>query len=146
MLLASYFALRMATECGRDYYPVFSEGVKKKLMAYRWPGNIRELKNTIERAVYSTEDKVITSVVFNPFENPYEDRNDDETEDIFSSYVLSDLERAREDLDMSFLKRALEEGNGSQKKAASLLGISYDSFRGMYRKYAERVKQVEKKE
>ena len=146
MLLASHFALRMAGECGRDYYPVFSEDVEKKLMAYRWPGNIRELKNTIERAVYSTEDKVITSVVFNPFENPYEEKNDDEGGDIFSSYALSDLERAREDLDMSFLRRALEEGGGSQKKAAEFLGVSYDSFRGMYRKYAERVKQVEKKE
>ena len=146
MLLASHFALRMASECGRDYYPVFSEDVKKKLMAYRWPGNIRELKNTIERAVYSTEDKVITSVVFNPFENPYEDRNDDETEDIFSTYALSDLERAREDLDLSFLRRALEEGGGSQKKAAGLLGVSYDSFRGMYRKYDARLKQEKKKE
>ena len=59
---------------------------------------------------------------------------------------MSEYEKAREDLDISFILRSLKAGDGSQKKAAGLLGLSYDQFRGMYRKYFERLKQEREKE
>ena len=60
--------------------------------------------------------------------------------DPFSSYSLPDLEKAHEDLDISFLRRALEKSEGNQRKAAEEMAISYDSFRGLYRKYREHLK------
>jgi PAS domain S-box-containing protein len=48
--LASEFARRFARNMGRDIEPL-DEAVKRRLRAYAWPGNIRELQNVIERAV-----------------------------------------------------------------------------------------------
>jgi transcriptional regulator with GAF, ATPase, and Fis domain len=50
LLLANHFLERFSKEMGRRF-DGFTEGAKRKLLGYRWPGNIRELKNTIERAV-----------------------------------------------------------------------------------------------
>ncbi len=144
LLLAGYFALKMAAECGKDYTPLFSERVKRELLSYPWPGNIRELKNTVERAVYRSRESLIDSIVFDPFKNPFAVK--EEKKDDFSSYDLSEYEKAREDLDISFILRSLKAGDGSQKKAAEFLGLSYDQFRGMYRKYFERLKQEREKE
>ncbi len=144
LLLADYFALRMANECSRDYSPRFTERVKKELLSYSWPGNIRELKNTIERAVYKSRGELIDNIVFDPFRNPYEVEK--EREDDFSSYTLDEYRKAREDLDLSFVRRALTAGGGSQKRASGLLGMTYDQFRGIYRKYEERLKQDMEKE
>ena len=44
ILLANNFAVRMASERGRDEIPIFSEEVEKKLLSYSWPGNVRELQ------------------------------------------------------------------------------------------------------
>lgn len=139
LLLAEDFALRMASEYGKTYYPTFTEEVKKELLSYSWPGNIRELKNTVERALYKSKDGYIDSVNFHPFDNPYEKK--EEEVDPFSAYELEDLEKAREDLDISFIMRALRMADNNQKKAAALLGITYDQFRGLYRKYNKRLKE-----
>ncbi len=139
LLLAENFAFRMAHECGRNYSPYFSDGVKKALLSYSWPGNIRELKNTIERAVYKSTKEEITEVVFNPFENPYSEKEKDCKDDLFSSYSLDEFEKAREDLDLSFISRSLMANDNNQKKAAESLGLSYDQFRGIYRKYYNRL-------
>ncbi len=145
LLLAQHFALRMAAECGLDYSPSFSPEAERKLLSASWPGNIRELKNAVERAVYTSKGPVIEDIVFDPFRNPYEAEGE-KLSDPFSSYDLSDIEKAREDLDIAFMKRALREGGGSQKRASELLAMSYDAFRGMYRKYRERLNTESRKE
>ncbi len=145
LLLAEYYALSMARESGKEFSPIFSENVKKKLLSYPWPGNIRELKNTIERAVYKSESGYIDSIVFNPFLNPYEKEEIETEEDPFSSYRLESFLTAREDLDMSFIRRSLEDGGGNQKKAAELLNLTYDQFRGIYRKYEKRLNLTREK-
>lgn len=144
LLLAEHFALRMAQECGRSNIPVFSPSAVNTLLSYRWPGNIRELKNAVERAVYAANGDFIDKIVTDPFRNPYEEEESED--DIFSSYRLEEMAKAKEDVEISFLRRALLESGGRQNKAASLLDISYDSFRGLYRKYSDRIKKETKKE
>ncbi len=85
--LAGHFARRMALELAEDsredttvIEPEFSPQAMDALMEYPWPGNIRELKNVVERMVYRaraehqstgstrTESRVVIhEVVFNPF-------------------------------------------------------------------------------
>ncbi len=146
MLLARHFASRMALECGREYTPVFSPSAEKTLLSYSWPGNIRELKNAVERAVYTSEGEVIQDIVTDPFRNPYESVKEKDDGDIFSRYELSQLGKAKEDADISFMRRALRESGGCQKKASELLALSYDSFRGLYRKYSAVLKKETEKE
>lgn len=75
ILLAQHFATRMAMELGRGGIPEFTDGAVARLEAYRWPGNIRELKNVVERAVYKSSDALIEEdeIVVDPFVYPYGD-------------------------------------------------------------------------
>lgn len=133
MLLANHFAAAMATECGKSDVPYFSQEAEEKLMRYPWPGNIRELKNTVERAVCRTRGAEIRDIEFDPFRSPYRPLPGRKSSDP-ALRPLSDYPHIHDDIDVAFLKRALEEGGGSQKRAAELLGITYDQFRGIYRR------------
>jgi psp operon transcriptional activator len=141
ILLAEFFAAKMSMECGHLELPVLSDEVKRQLLEYQWPGNVRELKNVVERAVYRAEGKRIVSIQFNPFENPFSTTEIQQTEQYapvgFDGIPLSEYDRTKRDVDIAFLKRALEEGQGNQKEAAKALDLSYDQFRGLYRKYKD---------
>jgi transcriptional regulator with GAF, ATPase, and Fis domain len=54
-LLACVFAKRFAYKLGRQIEPLSQECLRR-LMAYSWPGNIRELQSVIERAVITARD------------------------------------------------------------------------------------------
>ena len=74
--LADFFSARMARELGREGIPQFSEEVLRQLLSYSWPGNIRELKNTIERAVYREDGAYIEELILDPFRNPWDNPGD----------------------------------------------------------------------
>jgi len=80
MLLANHFASRMAYELGREEVPEFSEAVVALIEAHPWRGNVRELKNVVERAVYQAAGDEITHVVFDPFQCPWESESNWEGE------------------------------------------------------------------
>jgi psp operon transcriptional activator len=136
ILLAEYFAAKMAIECEKEQMPILSEEIKEKLLNYPWPGNVRELKNVIERSVYRTDGFLIEEVQFNPFEDPFEEKQELSQID-FESVVLDDYEDAKRKIDLIYLQKALKESEGNQKEAAKLMGLTYDQFRGLYRKYRD---------
>lgn len=133
LLLASYFASRMAMEIGEEKLPHISKKVEKELLEYNWPGNVRELKNVIERAVYR-DGVEINHIDLNPFDNPYKESAD--FKDV-SSINLKNFKKEHENLDLLYLKKALEMANHNQRDAALLLDLTYDQFRGLYRKYKD---------
>lgn len=150
-LLAHHFAARMAFEVGRDAIPRFSQSALATLEAYHWPGNIRELKNVVERAVYRSESTVINSIVFNPFENPYatappaKNVISNEIPPATSSQATIEdeiyakpFDDAVWELKIRLLKNALIKANYNQKKAARILGLTYHQFRALYRKYRKK--------
>ena len=144
LLLANYFAGRMAVELGWDEIPEFSSEAVKALANYHWPGNIRELKNVVERAVYRSDSLRIADINFDPFTSPYEDRaperqpigsspGDKPTDDI--DLTGKPMKEAVWDLKVKMLEKALVKSKFNQKKAAKLLGLTYHQFRGLYRRY-----------
>ncbi len=149
LLLAAFYAQKMARELGRNKHPVFSDSVKEMLFSYSWPGNVRELKNVIERAVYRSDSDLIDDITLDPFENPYKegDKNKSgaESDDVaaLSGFMTeSGLMKFpldfREEVDRykrKLIKGALEKAKDNQRKAAELLCLRYDQFRGLYRKY-----------
>lgn len=148
ILLAEFFAAKMSLECGRSDLPVISDYVKEQLMSYPWPGNVRELKNVVERAVYRANGSEIHTIQFNPFENPFQpigqielpQKEQIQLEDDASpleTLPLSSYEQTKREIDIAFLKRALQEHQGNQKEAAGSMGLTYDQFRGLYRKYKD---------
>ncbi|GAB6145707.1 phage shock protein operon transcriptional activator [Desulfocicer niacini] len=147
-LLARHFAVRMSYELGRDHIPEFSRQAMEHLESHPWHGNVRELKNVVERAVYRARGRVIHQIVFDPFISPYEVPGRKEaspskrTPDIATARNKTannipevSLPAARDALEISLLKNALESTRYNKKKAAKQLGISYDQLRGLYRKH-----------
>jgi len=144
LLLANHFAGRMAVELGRAELPQFSAGAVRALEDYSWPGNIRELKNTVERAVYRCDSARITEIVFNPFPAPREPAAAQAIEArqearqrlrLDDALAAKPLKEAVWELKVRMLENALAKARFNQRKAAGHLGLTYHQFRGLYRKY-----------
>lgn len=72
LMLAEHFAINMARELELELFSGFSKRARDLLLDYHWPGNIRELKNVVERAVYRTPPNVpVHDIVLDPFESKY---------------------------------------------------------------------------
>jgi two-component system NtrC family response regulator len=101
-------------------------GAMHQLMEYDWPGNIRELKNVLERATILAENNLITSALL-PLELntcPYEPDTFDASVPLQS---LADVEK-------NHVLKVLEQLHGNRTKAAQVLGISRKT---LYRKIQE---------
>jgi len=151
LLLANHFAARMAFELGRTEVPSFSEEAIVALERYPWPGNIRELKNVVERAVYRAESALITDIVFDPFQSSFANdlstteqpsrtqRLTAEGSSVAGAHREKSFVEAVQELEIRLLRQALQEAKYNQRKAALILGLTYHQFRALYRKYRKTV-------
>ena len=55
----------------------------------------------------------------------------------FDSLPLESLDKTKDALEASFVQRALKQAQGNQREAAKLMQITYDQFRGLYRKHGK---------
>ncbi len=136
--LAEHFAVKMSGELGLELFNGFAGKARDALMHYQWPGNIRELKNVVERAVYSARDsgKAISDIVFDPFESPW--RAGIQKAVVSTSSQITapyDFKLHIKETEISLLKDALEQCRFNQKKTAQYLGMTYHQLRGYLRKY-----------
>jgi transcriptional regulator with PAS, ATPase and Fis domain len=99
----------------------------KRLQAYGWPGNIRELRNAIERAMLLVEGDELTDRDF-PLTTGAPPRL---TETIQLPPHGIDLEQ----LERSLVVQALERSNWNQTRAATLLGVNRDQIRYRIEKF-----------
>jgi psp operon transcriptional activator len=147
MLLARHFGARMAYELEIETEIRFSERARKSLESHPWRGNVRELKNVVERAVYKAEAGRIDTIEFDPFVSPYEHRSP--AEKVLPPQVTGEqpgraldkggLKEAVASLEVAMVQQALAAHRFNQKKAARALGLSYDQLRGLLRKYRNRL-------
>lgn len=161
LVLAEHFAISMVKEMGEDFFAGFSESVERQLLGYSWPGNIRELKNVIERAVYQHPNKTVTRLVFNPFESPYrpalspirgraESLLPEASTDVNAAQEGAatadkaaidwdgqalDFRQHIQEYETDLLRKALEHCQFNQRKTATHLNLSYHQLRGYLRKY-----------
>ena len=142
LFLANHFSVRMAFELGREEVPQFSDEAITALENYYWPGNVRELKNVVERAAYRSDSSLITDIVFDPFHSPHgRDRPVKEgprvEKDKFSTEYLINkpFNESIQELKIRLLTQALKQSKYNQRKAARILGLTYNQFRGLYRKF-----------
>ncbi|PFG55934.1 psp operon transcriptional activator [Vibrio sp. ES.051] len=144
--LAEHYAMKMCRELQLAYFVGFTANAQQSLLEYSWPGNIRELKNVIERAVYrhGLNAAPINKLVFNPFETAWSNalghapNQDTPQKDAVTNNTLHfplDYKQWQQEQDINLLNQALEEAKFNQRQAAELLGLSYHQLRGMVRKY-----------
>ena len=124
-LLIAHFIEKYATELENTVTHASDEAISR-LVEYRFPGNVRELENVIERAVaLSRSDAIdlesLPPAVLSPAACGEAPR-------ITSSEGV-DLEAMLNEYERGLLKEALQAANGVKKRAAQLVGVSFRSFR-----------------
>jgi DNA-binding NtrC family response regulator len=99
---------------------------------YGWPGNVRELRNVIERALILEDSEVITREYLpRGLTGESASHIGAAARDSSSGvqFVLPGPGISLDDVEMSFVKQAIERSEGNQTRAAELLGISRDQLR-----------------
>lgn len=147
--LANHFAIKMCRELGLSHFPGFSPEVTQQLLSYSWPGNIRELKNVVERAIYQHPDSEIPiqNLQFNPLQpewesirtiekSPNTSLKQEPEEHSFSVNFPINFKQFCRDNEQQLIEQALVQAKYHQSQAADLLGLTYHQFRGLLRKYA----------
>jgi two-component system, NtrC family, response regulator HydG len=123
ILLAKYFAGIYSAKYLKP--PVsFSEAALEKLRSYHYPGNVRELQYTIERALIMADTEILDAgdLIFSPLESSARDiESDDELK-------LSTIEK-------NTILRVIEKNNGNITKAAKELGLTRTALYRRLSKY-----------
>ncbi|MFL2501346.1 MAG: phage shock protein operon transcriptional activator [Luminiphilus sp.] len=162
--LAQHFGVRMCRELGWDYFPGFSAGAIRQLKGHHWPGNIRELKNVVERSLFRAGDteSLIKTIVIDPFagkpdssagaDSPSPDRDAPpsrpstqpsalgqaparDSDDLPAIMWPIDLKATLQAEELRWLTTALDASEQRQSEAAALLGLTYDQMRALVRKH-----------
>src|ERR1700731_4630951 len=139
LLLANHFLKKYAAAANRSILRVNKNSLDA-LCDYEWPGNVRQLENTVERAVaLETTDELHVEL---PAERPKARAAAAgvgvAAAEIATGAILPlgvGMEGYVANIERTLLQAALDRSNGVQTKAADLLSISYRSFRHLMKKY-----------
>jgi DNA-binding NtrC family response regulator len=136
-LLIKYFIDMYAKEL-RKISPTFSNEALEFLVSYAWPGNIRELKNIIERLMILENKEVIElndlpgDMLFLKKEEDMVEKASEKEEDAIS---LPEEGVSLEEVEKELVHQALEKTRWNQTRAARLLNISRDALRYKMKKF-----------
>jgi DNA-binding NtrC family response regulator len=119
--LANHFLRRQAAQY-RKTITGFSPEAMKALLAYEWPGNIRELEHTVERAVLLASGEVVEPADLNLRTHPREE-----------AQPLEDM--ALEEVERVLIQKALRRHDGNVTQAAEALGLSRSALYRRLQRY-----------
>ncbi|HET6844010.1 MAG TPA: sigma-54 dependent transcriptional regulator [Candidatus Angelobacter sp.] len=119
--LASYFLVRFARENEKEVTTI-TPAAMKMLMDYHWPGNVRQLENTIERAVALAARPVLDVGDF--YLDSANQKNSTSAEASFLPEGMT-LEQWEDEM----IREALRRAGGNKSQAARLLGLSRNALR-----------------
>jgi two-component system response regulator PilR (NtrC family) len=139
-MLAEHFLAKYSEQMGKAIAGLSNDALEI-LQRHDWPGNIRELENTIERAVALESTPTILAESLPP------GIRGDGTRPPVAALAAAggaelglpaegfDLEAHVQQIERDYLAEALKRAGGVQVKAAELLGMSFRSFRYYVKKY-----------
>ncbi len=135
MLMAEHFAITMCRELQLPLFPGFTEEAQLTLMNYAWPGNIRELKNVVERSVYrhGSSEEPVDEIILDPFaRQPVAIVKSSESQ---QQTLPMDLRAWQNDQEKTLVEQSLKQAKYNQRKAADLLGLTYHQLRALLKKH-----------
>ncbi|HJP30826.1 MAG TPA: sigma-54 dependent transcriptional regulator [Candidatus Latescibacteria bacterium] len=125
--LVEYFAGELASEVPSITARSFGADALTTMEAYGWPGNIRELKFAVERALCVAQSETVSASDLPPEVGGPSQVGNPATGGTFDEQTTA--------IERGILQRTLDGCDGSQKDAAAALGLTYDRFRHILRKH-----------
>jgi two-component system nitrogen regulation response regulator NtrX len=116
----------------------FPEESLKLLGSYSWPGNIRELKNFIERINIMTEEKVISADSVRRF---LTSRTDWEKDELLKGFESMKLNEAKDEFEREFLVKKLGENEQNITRTSRALGITPSHLHNKIKKHGIEIKK-----
>ncbi|MFH1115456.1 MAG: sigma 54-interacting transcriptional regulator [Pseudomonadota bacterium] len=127
--LAGEILAGLTNKLGLGFVPTIDSRCIKTLAAYPWPGNIRELRNVLERAVILGDGRNIDPCNLSRWDN---DLVAEEIADWSLSVTFPDgrsLNDVIRDVKLGLINEALHRTQGRKQQAAELLGVSRDALK-----------------
>jgi two-component system response regulator PilR (NtrC family) len=133
-LLVAHFIKKIAAELGKSVRGVSPEAFAI-LEGYRWPGNIRELENVIERALVLGSGEMLDADAL-----PADLRRPRDVQDVPVEIPEGglDLQATLDQIEQRYIQMALARTAGVQTRAAELLRVSFRQLRYKLQKYGTR--------
>jgi DNA-binding NtrC family response regulator len=136
ILPIAYHFLKHFSEMIGKKLKAFDNDALARLTTYDWPGNVRQLKNAIERAVILCEGEEITSKELSIPESierliEYVPSNNDELKRVKKEI----REKAVDAVERNFVLRALMQSNWNVTKAAKTVGLQRTNFQNLMKKH-----------
>jgi DNA-binding NtrC family response regulator len=120
LVLADFFLKKYTTKYNKPNLKI-NQQAQDKLLKYAWPGNIRELQHTIEKAVILSEGNLL------------------KTEDFFMRPVvqekINESELTLEEMEKRMINLSVEKNNGNLSVASEQLGISRQTLYNKMKKF-----------
>lgn len=116
--LADFFLTQMARE-KRNRFAVLTDEAKEALQNYHWPGNLRELRNVLERAFLLAQNQLITPELIPTGRRPVQTASFDEV-----NAPLVPLK----DVEVRYIKQVLARVGNNYRKAAEILGVNRNTI------------------
>ena len=120
-ILVQHFLEKLSEDAGRSGLTMSQEGMRH-LMAYQWPGNIRQLENAVERALAFSMGRTQIELTDLPPEIQNQTVEAAEAPAWFPEEGV-DFERYIEAIELSLIRRSLEKTRGNKRQAAKLLNL-----------------------
>jgi len=117
--LVTYFMEKFKRPSAMEPKTVSPEGMRL-LCAYHWPGNIRELKNFVERINIMAEEPVISASSVKSYLGA---TPRPEADGMLSAYATMTLAEARDSFERDLIAAKLRENGGNISRAADALGV-----------------------
>ena len=139
LTLAEHFLARTCTEYGLAP-KTLAEDARAALVAYRWPGNVREVANVMERVALLVDDLFVTADKLDltiPRDQRASLPQDDETTRCDAPVGIS-LGQTVEEVERRHILEALRETRWNISRAASRLGVTRNILRYRLQKYGLR--------
>ncbi|PQO32782.1 GAF domain-containing protein [Bremerella cremea] len=114
LILAERFLAEFARKARRDP-PMLSSDAKNRLLSHMWPGNIRELRNTMERTAFLCDREIVTAEML-----PLDTNNGPQVQQVPAQL---DLSEATDRFQADFISYHLERSGGNMSQAAKNMGL-----------------------
>ncbi len=134
--LTKYF-IDMFSEKFSIPFETLSEEAELWLLNHDWPGNIRELRNRVERSVLTGTPPVITVQDVSPMDTRDAKQDSACDGDLYFPSEGIDFTAFMDQIKNNYIKTALERAKGNEAKAARLLKLNHHTFRYHYKKIKE---------